>query len=277
MMLYRIIAGYFISCFFLGCLHTTPVHAASLSRERIVDLYTQAKDLFREADASAAHSPKKARTLYEKAAMRYERIIEEGGVHNGRLFYNLGNIYFRLKDMGGAILNYRKAQQYMPNDPNLKQNLAYARKLRQDDIQEKQETLVLKTLFFWHYDLSVKIRLVVFTLCFIFFWVSAGMRIFIKKIGLGWCLVITAILSMFLAASLIAEEVSLRRNRPGVIIFQQVIARKGNSKTYKPSFKKPLHAGTEFTLIEDRGDWVQIELADARTCWVPAKAVAWVR
>jgi uncharacterized protein YgiM (DUF1202 family) len=56
-----------------------------------------------------------------------------------------------------------------------------------------------------------------------------------------------------------------------------VVARKGNSETYEPSFKDPLHSGTEFTLIEDRGDWYQIELADARTCWVTSKDVALVR
>ena len=62
-----------------------------------------------------------------------------------------------------------------------------------------------------------------------------------------------------------------------MIISPQVIARKGNSDTYEPSFKEPLHSGTEFTLIEKRGTWYQIELSDSRKCWVPEKDIEFVR
>ena len=44
-----------------------------------------------------------------------------------------------------------------------------------------------------------------------------------------------------------------------------------------PSFKKPLHAGTEFVLVEKRKKWYQIELPDSRRCWMPAKGVELIR
>ena len=80
--------------------------------------------------------------------------MREGGIENGKLYYNLGNVYFRMNDIGRAILNYRRAESYIPNDPNLHQNLSYARSRRLDEIEERQKTKVLRTLFFWHYDLS---------------------------------------------------------------------------------------------------------------------------
>ena len=257
---------------------STPLlRAESLDEAQVADLYAQAKDFFRQANELAAVSPAQAEDLYGKAAMRYERIIREGGVQNGKLYYNLGNVYFRLKDLGRAILNYRRAEQYIPNDPNLKQNLDYAREKRLDDIEEKQETKVLKTLFFWHYDLSTKGRIIIFSVCSIMLWTAAVIRIFSRASYLRWCITVSFILSLLLAGSLLAEELSLRNSRPGVVISGEVVARKGNSDTYEPSFKDPLHSGTEFTLIEDRGSWYQIELADARTCWVHSKDVELVR
>lgn len=251
--------------------------ASTLNTTQIVDLYSQAKILFRQANELSVTSPDQAKDIYRKSAMRYERIMREGGIRNGKLYYNLGNTYFRMKDIGRAILNYRRAEQYIPNDPNLKQNLRYARKMRLDEIEEKQETKVLKTLFFWHYDLPTKTRVVGFSICFVLLWIFAAIRIFIKKSYITWNIMSAAALALIFAGSLMADELSLRRIRPGVIITQEIIARKGNSETYEPSFKDPLHSGTEFSLIEDRGDWYHIELTDARTCWVVSKDVELVR
>ena len=272
----KILSFLIIILFVLG-LSNPNLKAETLDEAQVADLYAQAKDFFRQANELAALSPVQAEDLYGKAAMRYERIIGDGGVQNGKLYYNLGNIYFRLKDLGRAILNYRRAEQYIPNDPNLKQNLDYAREKRLDDIEEKQETKVLKTLFFWHYDLSTKGRVMIFSVCFLLLWSAAAIRIFTQASYLRWCITVSLILSLLLAGSLLAEELSLRNTRPGVVISPEVVARKGNSETYEPSFKEPLHSGTEFTLIEDRGSWYQIELADARTCWVHSKDIALVR
>jgi len=266
-----------VTLFVVTGLFNSTSNAETLDAAHIVDLYSQAKELFRQANDLAATDHDRAEDMYRKCAMRFERIIREGGIQNGRLYYNLGNVYFRMKDIGRAIVNYRRAEQYIPNDPNLKQNLKYAREKRLDEIEEKQETKVLKTLFFWHYDLSTKTRVISFTFCFLLLWIFTSIRIFLDKPAIGWCIVVTAVLSLCLAGSLAADEINLAKSRPGVIISHEVIARKGNSETYEPSFKDPLHAGTEFTLIEARTDWYYVELADARTCWVPSKDVEMVR
>ncbi len=268
----------FIICvsLFSGAVNSD-IYAEELDETAISDLYSQAKEFFRQADSKSIKSKDEAVSLYKKSAMRYERLIKEGGIENGQIYYNLGNIYFRMNDIGRAILNYRRAEQYIPDDNNLKQNLKYAREKRIDIIDEKQETKVLKTLFFWHYDFSVKTRLMLFTIFFSIVWISAGFRIFFKRPFLFWCITAPALISILLAGSLITEEFILKKTRPGVILSPETIARKGNSETYEPSFKEPVHAGTEFTLIEDRGDWYQVELSDSRTCWVSSNDVELVR
>ncbi|MCU0600697.1 MAG: hypothetical protein MUE70_15730 [Desulfobacterales bacterium] len=251
--------------------------AADLTRTEVLDLFHQAKDLFRQAEQNAASNPPMAESLYRQSAMRYESIVTKGGIRNGKLYYNIGNVYFRIKDIGRTILNYRRAQEYMPDDPNLRQNLSYARNFRKDKIEEKQETKVFKTLFFWHYDLSKNIKINLFSIFFTLIWIFSGTRLFFKHYVLGWGLFSVIVLSIMIGVSLIAEAVSLHREVPGVILDSEVVARKGNSENYAPSFTEPLHAGTEFYLIEKRGNWDYIELPDSRTCWVPEKSVAMVR
>jgi hypothetical protein len=209
--------------------------------------------------------------------MRYENIVHRGGIRNGRLYYNIGNAYFRTKDIGRAILNYRRAQQYMPNDENLRQNLSYARTKRLDKIEEQQETRVFKTVFFWHYDLSTQDKILLFSLFFVSTWVLAAACRWVRKPALCWMVGVMAVLATLTGGSLVAESIALYRVRPGVIIDPSVIARKGDSSAYAPSFKTPLHAGTEFNLVKEREDWFHIKLSDGRTCWIPANTAELVR
>ncbi len=247
---------------------------AGLSREQIVDLFSEAKDLFRKAnDATAAHNPAAAKDLYQTAALRLECLAGQGGIRNGSLFYDIGNIYFRMGDLGRAILYYHRAELLTPNDPNLRQNLDHARRQRTDKIDVKPQTQVLKTLFFWHYDLTLSARLYLFAAFFGLIWLLALVRRFAPRPGLGWGIVLSAIVAALLLGSLLVQEAQRRTHTGGVVLASEIVARKGDGETYQPSFEEPLHAGTEFDVVEVRRDWLFIELSDGRRCWVPGKAV----
>ncbi len=258
------------------CCIATPA-PAELTESEIADLFSEGKGLFHEANEISIKNPQQARELYAKAALRFERIAREGGVENGRLYYNIGNAHFRMNDIGRAILNYRKAQQYIPNDANLQQNLDYARKRRIDRLEQTQKARAMRAVFFWHYDFSAKSRSAIFLISFLLVWGAAAARLFFPRPFLKWVIGVSAVLSLLFLASLIAELAQLNSLRPGVVIARETVARKGDSETYEQSFKEPLHAGAEFILIEDRGDWKHVELADSRRCWLPSKAVGMVR
>ncbi|MCP4681919.1 MAG: hypothetical protein GY864_06285 [Desulfobacterales bacterium] len=258
-------------------LYTFQTSGETLDSAEVTDLYSQAKEMFRKANELSATNPKAAENLYMKSAMRFERIVHEGGIQNGKLYYNIGNVYFRMKDMGRAILNYRRAEQFIPNDSNLQQNLKYARERRVDKVEVRQKTRILKTLFFFHYDLSTQTRVVIFTFSFMLLWVALSIRLLIKKPFTRWFIAAPLFFSILFASSLFVDVSYLQNVKPGVIITNQVIARKGNSETYESSFKEPLHSGTEFILLEERGDWCHIELPDSRRCFVPKASVELVR
>lgn len=235
------------------------------------DLCREAEKCFDKGNELSATDQTAAMEQWRMAAARLEKVAREADVANGPLFYNLGNIYFRLGDMGRAILNFRKAQKFTPNDVNLKRNLAYARRNCQDSVQEEESKKVMKTLFFWHYDFSLAIREVIFIICFCAFWLLCALRLKLKGYGTGIGLVACGILAVVVASSMMISEYS-HRQASGVILSAEVVGRTGNSEAYERSFQEPLHAGTEFDLLETRGNWMEIRLADGKTCWIPADA-----
>lgn len=251
--------------------------AQALDAAESQTLLMEANARFREANELAARDPAGAREIYGESILRFERILREGGVRNGRLYYNLANAYFLGGDIGRAMLNYRRAELYIPNDPNLQQNLTYVRNQRKDRIEEQQRTKVLKTVFFWHYDLAAKTRVALFAAFFIALWVFASARLFMQRPILNWAIGLCVILSALLFGSLTVQAIAQTNDASGIILAENTTARKGNGETYQPSFEEPLHAGTEFTLLEDRSGWYHIELHDGRRCWIPERAVELVR
>jgi tetratricopeptide (TPR) repeat protein len=63
---------------------------------------------------------------YQAAVAAYEAAVRQG-VGSAALFFNLGNAYFKLGDLGRAILNYERAQWLAPRDADVWANLDFAR------------------------------------------------------------------------------------------------------------------------------------------------------
>ncbi len=251
--------------------------AAAMERDTQLRLLNEATEAFRNGNELLSTDKEGAQDNYEKATLRLERIIREGGVENGKLYYNLGNIWFQRGDLGRALVNYLRAQQYMPNNVQLQQNLSFVRQQRADSFQESEKRKVLKTLFFWHYDLASQTRLTLFSGLFLLLWVLATLRLFWKRRELSVAVALCAMLSGLLFISLSIEASQYRNNPKGVVVADESVGRKGDGETYQPSFSEPLHAGTEFTVRDDRGSWILVALADERTCWLKRSEVALVQ
>lgn len=244
---------------------------ASLSDQEKVEILTQANDFFHKANENLTTNPPLSKELYQKALLRYERLVNEG-VRNGKLFYNIANTYYRLDDIGRAIVNYRRAGLFIPDDPDLTESLTFVLTKRRDSIEEKQKKQVLKTLFFWHYDISAKIKIWIFSVLYGASFALGAAKIFKYRSLSGWWIGVPFFVGLLFLGSLMLGRIAFAENRMGVLVDYEVTARKGDGDTYQPSFEDPLHAGTEFRLIEDRGQWYHIEIADGRRCWIKARS-----
>ena len=73
-------------------LATVAMAGEPLAESEKNELYSQGKDFFHQATEISASDPETAKALYGKALLRFNRIAEEGGVRNGRLFYNTASM-----------------------------------------------------------------------------------------------------------------------------------------------------------------------------------------
>ena len=63
---------------------------------------------------------------YEKAIEEYTRLLQVDSL-DYRLYYNIGNAYYRLDSVPRAILYYERAYKYNPSDKDVRFNLQYVR------------------------------------------------------------------------------------------------------------------------------------------------------
>jgi tetratricopeptide (TPR) repeat protein len=241
---------------------------AQMSKDQVYSLFSQANESFRQANSTK--DSEQAERLYEKAILTFEKIIDEGQIKNAKLYYNLGNAYFLKGDIGKAILNYRRAEKLDGSDTNIQKNLTFARSRRIDKVGIKTEKRVLQTLFFWHYDFAVKTKFLLTCIFFGIFCICvAGMIWFGKSAPWMIPVIICAVLTAGLLPSLIWESKAQAGRVCGVITIKEVVARQGDGQNYSPSFKGPLHAGTEFDVLESRPGWLHIKLFDDSDGWIP--------
>ena len=240
-------------------------------------VFAEANDLFRRANQVQATAPQQASELYRKAVLRYRHLIDEVGIRNSKLFYNLANTYHQLDDIGRAIVNYRRAERLDPADPNLLRNLEHARSRRQDKLDSDTGGQALKTLLFWHYEFSVSSRVRLFACAWLLFWTLLLMRLLgqvwvPREIAMG-----SGVVAALFLGSLAHDAVTRRSTVEGVIVSPDTIARQGDGQSYEPAFRDPLHAGAEFEVLETRPDWYRVELPDGRSCWLAERDVELVR
>ncbi len=230
-----------------------------------------ASDAFAKAVSIEGTDRKQAHQLYQSAILRYEQLIHAGYM-NGKLYYNLGNTYYKVGQIGKAILCYKYAGRFSPTDENLLGNLERVRAMRADKISQSEDTSPLRILLFWHYDLSFQCRSALFAIAFFLFWTGMIVRRLwrSKKIPAIWQLSICAGVALLLFLSLYIQPYEQSHRREGVILQKEVIARKGNADTYQPAFLQPLHEGTEFVVCEARPGWLEVRLQDGRRCWLPS-------
>src|SRR6476659_10250087 len=86
-----------------------------------------ASSVFAQPDAEFAKANQEyAQGHFKEAIAGYETLVH-GGQWNANLFYDLGNAYFRTRDFGRAILNYKRALALDNHHPEATANLQIAR------------------------------------------------------------------------------------------------------------------------------------------------------
>lgn len=208
---------------------------------------------------------------YADAVHEYIRLVDSG-LRSGNLYFNLGNAYFKLGEAGKAIVNYERARRYIPGDPDLEANLAYARS--QAGIEPCALSLWQRALF------PLRGRFSATTLAWIVsaFYTLAVAALIVHRLlplrpravlwGAGGLAAIAVIAGISLAGQIVADE------RPSFAVVtdtQEAAAR------FEPADDGTVHftlpEGSTVEVTDERQGWLQVARCDGRRGWVPAAAL----
>ncbi len=206
---------------------------------------------------------------YKKAIENYELLIKQG-YSSCELFYNLGNAYYRDKQLGKAIYNYERARKLNPNDADVKNNIAIAYSKTIDKIEVKEnffvsavKTNVLSsfTTTSWAWLTIVASCLV----CFFLYMFFAGPSVGARRISFFMTIVVLVgfFILYFLGNSAKNSKIE---NNFAVVTSPQVKIYTEPTATSNSKFN--LHEGTRVKIIELNADWVLIKLENGNEGWL---------
>jgi len=206
---------------------------------------------------------------YNDAIKFYETLVKKG-VKNGYLFYNLGNAYFKNKQIGKAILNYERAKLYLPNDKDIKYNLKYANTIKVDRISEPEYNPFTKVILFIYnvfgvntLAIIVEVLLWIIVAIFIIKWLVKDYRI--KDLALK-IFPYAAITFIVLLLIFVIKVYNIENSEYGIVTVNEGEVKSGPGNDYTVIFT--LHEGTKVKKQNVSGNWYQVTLPNGYTGWL---------
>ena len=249
---------------------TNPVD--STQRKTVTSITLSGTESADQLLGMAAESYSKGR--YVEAADWYELILQKHGVSD-KIYYNLGNAYFKCDRLAPAILNYERALRLNPSDADARFNL----EMCQVRIVDKIDPIGMFLITRWYHSLGHLFNSngwayvsILFFLLFIggLFAYFFARRRWLKKSGFFMGILFLLISGLSLVYS--AQSKHLLTNPNEAILFTfSVTVKSSPDKSGTDLFV--LHEGTKMRIRGVLGDWSEIELEDGNVGWLLSKDI----
>ena len=212
---------------------------------------------------------------YAEAAQQYEALIDLG-YKDSTVHYNLGNAYLESGDLGRAVLNYLRAEELSPRDPDIQANLDLARSRTVDQLQTEGDSLVASISDFGRRWVTTGES----GAAALLLWAVAGLAtgsLILWPAMRGRRLLRSAAVVAFVAmlaplALLLSMLYSNPYENTGVVTAGTVEVLSGPGTQYGEAFT--LHSGAQVRLVDSRHGWLQAALPGGELGgWLPAHAI----
>ncbi len=232
-----------------------------------------------EFDAGAqllATDPEGAQRHLRQAIRSFESMTKSG-VENGPLHYNIGNAYALLDEPGHAMLAYRRAERYMPGDPNLQANIAALTPAITDDEHTASSNAFIANLRSILIAAPLRPAIGIAIGAWILFWALLIARRLVR-VRIPFAVAAAALAFTLSAATIAGAAWAERTDRRAVVIEPDTVGRKGPGiDAYAPSFAEPIPVGLTVDVIATRPQWWLIRLPDGRETWAPSDHLERIR
>ena len=211
---------------------------------------------------------------YNQAANLYETILQKQGISD-KVYYNLGNAYYKCDRLAPAILNFERALRLNPGDADARFNL----EMCQARIVDKIDPIGMFLISRWYHSLGNFLNSngwayvsILFFLLFIgcLFAYFFARRRWLKKSGFFAGILLLAFSTLSLVYS--AQASHLITNPDEAILFAlSVTVKSSPDKSGTDLFV--LHEGSKLKIRSVLGKWSEIELEDGNVGWLLSKDI----
>lgn len=199
--------------------------------------------------------------------------IEESGQKSAKLYYNLGNAWFKQGNYPKAILNYERALRLDPSYSDVRYNLEFTGNFVQDKIEPVPEFILKSVARKVCYVMSSNVWAVIFLVLLAAALMMGLLFLLGSSVGKRragfYCGIVLLLLSAG-ALSFSAWQKSDSMKTDTAIVMSPVSSVKSSPSSGSSKDLFVIHEGTKVTILDEVGSWKNISLADGRQGWIPA-------
>lgn len=211
---------------------------------------------------------------YDKAVEEYNAILE-GGEYSMELYYNLANAYFKMDNIGKAILYYNKALRVAPSQEDVQHNLAIAEARTKDKITAVPEFFLHRWMRVVRNSvscntwgvLSVAFFALILTFALLFLLAS---RLAVRKAGFYGALCALVLFVATTAFAVSARNEILLQDE-AVVMSSAISVKSSPDRSATDLFV--LHEGTKLRIVAEFDEWIEVVIADGKKGWTEKRYI----
>ena len=210
---------------------------------------------------------------FEIAIENYKQILNQGNSHPD-LYYNLGNAYYRLNQIGTAVWAYEKGLQLAPRDKDLQFNLSLANTRVRDRIEMPKTMLFLEQ----YRALKKSTTLIDIILIASAIFMLGAFIYFLKKYYQWQRIWISRVIITFFMMSLVIHLMALDKYFE-ISDTKEVVIVQSEVDIYSAPFERSetvlfrLHEGVKAEITQEQPGWLEIILIDGKKGWLRTEKV----
>jgi len=232
--------------------------AISANAQDLDTMFTQANRLYEQGK-------------FTEAAAAYDNLIQVG-LSSPALYFNAGNACFKAGQVGHAILDYRKAEQLAPRDPDIRANLQFAR----NQVANYVPALPGNRWTRWLNHISVNEWTIATSVSLGFFFIlMASQQVWPKtRKSLNTPAIALGLVTACLALCFYLDYTNAQ-TKAGVITTSEAVVRRGPFDESQSAFT--VRDGAELLVVDSKDNWLQVADAAQHTGWIRTNQLSLVR
>lgn len=211
---------------------------------------------------------------YHAAMEFYEELVARG-LGSAKLYYNLGNAYFKDGLTGRAILYYHKALRLAPGNDDIRYNLSVAEARAKDRIEAIPDFFLTEWIRAVRRTMSctawsvLSLAALVLTLGLFLIYLLAQ-RLSLRKGGF-YGTILAGVLFVLTTCFAAGERREMLDDSHAVVMAASTAEKSSPDKSSTDLFV--LHEGTLVSITNRLEGWCEITIADGKKGWLEAKTI----